>query len=161
MSRGKAPSQRQLRVGEELRHMLVDVLTRGHFRDPDLAGRSITVSEVRVSPDLKNATAFVIPMGDGDPAPVIKALGRAQAFIRSQVAKSLTLRHVPRFSFVYDESFDEASHINELLNLPEVRRDIAHDPLAGYEDDEDPGASSLEDEAEEDDMPEGDDGPKA
>lgn len=125
MSRGhKAPSQRQLRVGEELRHAIANVIERGEFRDPELAGRGITVTEVRVSPDLRNATVFVVPLGGGDSAPIIKGLKRAKAFLRGQLSKAVELRTVPDLSFEPDTSFEQASRIDTLLRSPEVRRDV-------------------------------------
>lgn len=125
MPRGhKAPSQRQLRVGEELRHIVAGIIERGEIRDPDLAGRAITVTEVRISPDLKNATVFVVPLGGGDAAPVIKGLKRARAFIRHEVARQVDLRVVPDLFFEPDTSFDEASKIDALLRSPQVARDL-------------------------------------
>ncbi len=125
-------SQRQLRVGEEIRHILSDVLRRAHFRDPDLAGAVITVTEVRVSPDLKNATAFVMPLtgatGAGDDTDtVLKALDRAHAYIRTLVAEQLNLRFAPTLSFKRDASFDAASRIEQVLQRPEVQADLHKD----------------------------------
>jgi ribosome-binding factor A len=120
----KAPSQRQLRVGEAIRHSLADVLMRGELRDPELAGRSITVTEVRVSPDLKNATAFVMPLGGGDSGAVVAALGRAAPFLRAQVAKAIRLRHAPQIRFEIDTSFEHAGRIERLLHDPAVARDL-------------------------------------
>ena len=135
----KAPSQRQLRVGEELRHIIARVIERGEFRDPDLLGKAITVSEVRVSPNLFNATVFVIPLGGGDPAPILAGLRRAKAFLRHEIGKQTQLRTVPDLSFEPDESFDEASRIDAILRRPEVARDLdglppvdsLEDPLDG------------------------------
>ncbi len=128
-------SQRQLRVGEEIRHILSDVLRRAHFRDPDLAGAVITVTEVRVSPDLKNATAFVMPLtgaaGAGDDTDtVLKALDRAQAYIRTLVASEINLRFAPTLSFKRDTSFDTASRIESVLQRPDVRADLQKDDEA-------------------------------
>lgn len=119
-------SQRQLRVGEEIRHVLSDVLRQAHFRDPDLDGMIVTVTEVRVSPDLKNATAFVIPLAGAGPesAKVVAGLNRAQAYIRTLVAQPLNLRHAPSLSFKLDHSFDTAQRIEQVLHRPEVRADI-------------------------------------
>lgn len=111
----KAPSQRQLRVGEELRHAIVRILERGDLRDPVLANATITVTEVRVSPDLKNATAFVIPLGGVNAEPVVAALGKARAFIRHQIAHMVDLRYAPEIRFERDTSFDEADRIDALL----------------------------------------------
>jgi len=108
-------SQRQLRVGEMLRHALSAILNRGDLRDPDLAGKSVTVTEVRMSPDLRNATVFVQPLGGGDATKVIAALGRAEPFLKRQVASEVELRYVPSFSFTPDTSFDHANRIDALL----------------------------------------------
>jgi ribosome-binding factor A len=128
MSRGhKAPSQRQLRVGEELRHVIANIIERGDIRDPDLKGRAITVTEVRISPDLKNATVFVVPLGGGDVTPILAGLKRARPFLRHEIARMVDLRAVPNLSFEPDTSFDEASKIDALLRSPEVRRDLGGD----------------------------------
>ncbi len=121
----KAPSQRQLRVGEELRHALAWILERGEVRDPGLGAAAITVTEVRVSPDLGNATAFVIPLGGGDVPSVVEALNRAVPFVRRQLGKAVKLRRLPTLDFVADTSFDEAGRIEELLKKPPVARDLA------------------------------------
>ena len=124
MSKGdaKAPSQRQLRVGEELRHALAWILERGDIRDPGLAGVAVTVTEVRVSPDLRNATAFVMPLG-GDHVPsVVEALNRAAPFVRRQLGKAVKLRRLPALDFVADTSFDEAGRIaNYRLRIPDAK----------------------------------------
>ena len=121
---GRTASQRQLRVGEELRHVLAQVLTRGTLRDPDLVGRTITVTEVRISPDLKNATAFIVPLGGEHKAEVLKALKRCSAFLRGAIGHEVRLRVVPRLSFELDISFDHAQRIEEILHRPEVLQDI-------------------------------------
>jgi ribosome-binding factor A len=125
--RVRAPSQRQLRVGEELRHELARILEHAHFRDPDLASVSITVTEVRVSPDLKNATAFVTPLGGGAMERVVAALNRAQGYFRGQLGRGLALKFVPRVTFAADMSFDYSSRIEEVLHRPDVERDLAAD----------------------------------
>lgn len=119
------PTQRQLRVGEELRHALVQTIDRAHFRDPDLMGVSITITEVRVSPDLKNATAFVTRLGGENVDPLVAALKRAGPYLRGQIAKAVKLRVVPVLSFEADLSFDYASYINSILHSPDVSRDLA------------------------------------
>jgi len=111
-------------VGETLRHVLVDVLGRGGLRDPALQDVSITVSEVRVSPDLKNATAFVMPLGGRDADEVVEALGRASPYLRSAVAAETQLRFAPRIVFELDRSFNRASEIDALLKRPEVAQDL-------------------------------------
>ncbi len=123
----KAPSQRQLRVGEEVRHTIAWTLERGEVRDPDVQGVPITVTEVRISPDLRNATAFVVPLGGGttsDIEKLLKGLNRAVPFFRKVIARSVQLRTVPKLNFISDMSFDEASHIDRLLRDPVVARDV-------------------------------------
>ncbi|MBO6518730.1 MAG: 30S ribosome-binding factor RbfA [Rhodospirillales bacterium] len=120
----RTPSQRQLRVGEEVRHVLALALERGEIRDPAVKGVAITVTEVRISPDLKNATAFVVPLGGGDAAPIVKALNKASGFLRSWVSQHVQLRYTPRIAFEADLSFDEAQRIENVLNDPRVRRDL-------------------------------------
>ena len=122
---GKAKTPRQLRVGEELRHVLAQVLERGEMRDPDLRGVSITVTEVDMSPDLRNATAFVMPLAGADRERVLAALRRAAPWFRAQVAQRMELRHAPDFRFELDRSFDHAHRIGELLHSPDVARDLA------------------------------------
>ena len=125
---GKAPSQRQLRVGEELRHALAWVLERGDFRDPVLQGNPLTVTEIRISPDLKNATCFFTPLGGGSEekiAEIMAALERAKGYLRHELASRVNLKYAPRISFEFDRSFDEAGHIDALLHSPEVAADIA------------------------------------
>jgi len=121
---GRAPSQRQLRVGEEIRHALAQMMTQTEFRDPDLAGQSITVTEVKVSPDLRNATVFVTPLA-GEAETVVPALQRASAYMRGQLAKAVKLRHTPSLKFEYDSSFDQAERIGSVLQKPDVERDLA------------------------------------
>ena len=120
--------QRPLRVGEAVRHALVEVFARGHIRDPDLAEVSLTVSEVRMSPDLRQATAFVLPLGGGDNAAILKALKRAAPFLRGEVARLVDLRYAPELRFVTDTSFDAAGRISTALAQPDVQRDIAPPP---------------------------------
>ncbi len=120
----KAPSQRQLRVAEEIRHVLAGVFARGEVRDPDLADVLITVTEVRLSPDLKQATAFVTRLGRSDVAEKLPALRRAAPFLRRAVAASLRLRYAPAIAFQADTTLDYAMHMNELMHAPEVRRDL-------------------------------------
>ena len=112
---GKTPSQRQLRVAEEIRHALVNIFQRGELRDPQLANVSVTVSEVWLSPDLKKATAFVTPLGGGEAVSLITAMGRAIPFIRYRLGQELTLKFVPAISFQADHSFDYAERISEVL----------------------------------------------
>ncbi|MEG3617065.1 30S ribosome-binding factor RbfA [Magnetovibrio sp. PR-2] len=126
----KGPSQRQLRVGEELRHAIAWILERGELRDPAIANTPVTVTEVRVSPDLKNATCFVTPLGGGEPdavAEVVGALSRARKFLRHEVVRKVNLKYAPQLHFEHDTSFDTAGHIDELLHRPDVARDLHHD----------------------------------
>lgn len=118
-------SQRQLRVGEELRHILSDVLRNGHFRDPDLVDLVVTVTEVRVSPDLKAATAFVMPLAGKDAPKIIAGLNRATSYIRMEAVKQIDLRVAPHFSFKLDHSFDEAARVTKLLQQPAVQADLS------------------------------------
>jgi ribosome-binding factor A len=120
----RGPSQRQLRVAEEIRHILASALMRGELRDPVLSGISVTISEVRISPDLKNATAYAMPLGGALIGEVLKALNRAAPFLRSQVGQSMQLRYAPALTFVEDKSFQEAHHIEELLRSDKVARDL-------------------------------------
>jgi ribosome-binding factor A len=131
-------SQRQLRVGEELRHRLAALFEREIFADPHLTGQSITVTEVRVSPDLANATAFVTPLGGRDMDEVVRALNRAAGYLRHLVAQDLELRLAPRLSFEADRSFDAASRVEEILRHPKVAQDLTQE-TAGDDTGDDTG----------------------
>lgn len=141
----RAPSQRQLRVGEELRHALAWCLEKGEVRDPGLHGVPLTVTEVRISPDLKNATAFIVPLGGGDATAALDALNRAKAFLRHRVADRVRLRYAPTLTFKADDSFDAASRIDSLLHDPRVARD-----LSAPAPDEDAAAGRIDDGGEDD-----------
>ena len=119
------PTQRQLRVGEVLRRALSDVLGRGDLHDPELAGASITVGEVRMSPDLKQAAVFVLPLGGKDADTVIEALNRNRGEVRHQINRSVTLKFSPQFTFLKDKSFDQMDATRALLSDPRVQADIA------------------------------------
>jgi ribosome-binding factor A len=121
---GKPKSPRQLRVGEELRHALAQLFERGDMRDPDLRGASITVTQVDCSPDLRNAIAYVMPLGGVDRERLMAAMRRAAPYFRSQLARMVELRHAPELHFRIDESFDYAGRINTLLHSPDVARDL-------------------------------------
>jgi ribosome-binding factor A len=121
-----AASQRQLRAAELVRHALVEIFARENLRDPDLQGASITVGEVRASPDLKHMTAFVSALGPADPRKIAAGLTRCAAFLRGKLARAVDLRFTPELHFVADVSYDEARHIDELLASPEVARDLEH-----------------------------------
>ena len=131
----RAPSQRQLRVGEQARHALSELMTRGELTDPLLAGSLISISEVRMSPDLKIATAFVSPLGADDDEAVVAALNKNARFIRGRVSRALgQLKYMPEFRFRRDTSYDNFARIDELLKTPEVRRDLDRsDPEEGSE----------------------------
>ncbi|MEK6745513.1 MAG: 30S ribosome-binding factor RbfA [Pseudomonadota bacterium] len=116
--------QRNLRVGEEIRHALADIFMRGEVHSMELFGASITVSEVRVSPDLKNATAFVMPLAGKNKDGLLEALKKSSPEIRHLVSKRVKLRHVPKIFFALDDSYEEAERINNLLKQPDVIRDI-------------------------------------
>ena len=119
-----APTQRQLRVAEEIRHVLAGLFGRREFRDPVLAAAEITVTEVRIGPDLKHATVFVSRLGRMDVDMLLPALKRASAYMRTQIAHALRLRHAPELHFQADIALDEATRINRLLHSPEVARDL-------------------------------------
>ena len=124
----RPPSQRQLRVGEELRHALSQIFARGEVRDPDLIGRSLTVTEVRASPDLRNVTAYVTPLGGGADAAFLAALARTAPFLRARMAELVPLRYTPKLFFAIDTSFEAARRIEEVLRDPEVARDLVKQP---------------------------------
>ena len=136
----RPPSQRQLRVGEELRHALARILTRGELRDPALQGVTVTVTEVQMSPDLRNATAYVMPLAGREADTVIEGLMRSAGYLRSQLAREVPLRFAPALAFALDTSFDHASRINELLHRPEVERDLSPGEDGPGEDRQDDGA---------------------
>lgn len=124
-----------LRVGELIRHVVADMLSRGAVNDPVLDGQVISVPEVRMSPDLKLATVFVMPLGGKEVQPVLDALGRNRKFMRGEVAQKCALRFAPDLRFRVDESFERGARIDTLLNSPEVQRDLA--VLGDDDDDED------------------------
>jgi ribosome-binding factor A len=122
------PSQRALRVGELVRHSLAEMLTRGDVHDPVIETHLITVPEVRMSPDLKLATIYVMPLGGRDEKAVIEALERNRRYLRGEIAKRVNLKFAPDIRFRIDERFDEAARIDKLLQSPEVKRDLDRDP---------------------------------
>ncbi len=126
-AKAAAPSQRQLRVAEEIRHILADIFARDMVRDHELSGIVITVTEVRVSPDLRKATAYVTRLGRSDVDKLLPALHRAAPFLRGQVARAIRLRVAPELSFMADTSIDYAMQVNTLLHRPEVARDLDGD----------------------------------
>lgn len=130
------PSQRQQRVAELIRHALAEVLQRGDIQDPVLGTHVVTVPEVRMSPDLKLATAYVMPLGGLDEAPVIAALERHRKVLRQEVARRVNLKFAPELRFRRDETFDEAARIDRLLRDERVQRDLDHGPADEQDDDE-------------------------
>ena len=127
-SHAEGPTQRQLRVAEEVRHALSAVFTREEFRDPDLHGVHVTVTEVRASPDLKHMTAFVSALGRDLTEPQMAALKRVSPFLRRDVAHAVRLKYAPDLHFQPDTALNYAMHINEVLHRPEVQRDLDHKP---------------------------------
>ncbi|MEJ2818376.1 MULTISPECIES: 30S ribosome-binding factor RbfA [unclassified Caulobacter] len=136
------PSQRQLRAGELIRHALVDILREEELADPALAGVSVTVSEVRMSPDLKHAICFVEPLGAGVTGEteqhidaIIKALNHAAKFLRGRLGKSIDMKFTPDLKFIHDESFNSAAYMDRLFEDPRVQADVRR--LSDVMDDED------------------------
>jgi len=133
MSRGQhresvgQPSQRQLRVGESVRHALAEVLSQGEVHDPVLEGHMVTVPEVRMSPDLRLATIYVMPLGGRDEQAVVAALERNKRYLRGVIARKVNLKFAPDIRFRLDERFDEAERIEKLLRSPAVKRDLDGD----------------------------------
>ena len=113
---GRPPSQRQLRVGEEIRHVLAESMERGRLRDGALDGHTITITEARMSSDLRSADVFVIPLGGGDGAVILEVLARARPFLRREIARAVRLKFVPELRFHADQTFDQARRIEELLH---------------------------------------------
>lgn len=120
----RGPSQRQLRVGEMLRHALSQILLRGEIRDPELEGVSVTVTQVKPSGDMRHATAFVEPLGGRNAKEIVAALNRHKAFLRGEMGRMIELKFTPELRFVEDTSFAEAERIENLLKSERVRRDL-------------------------------------
>lgn len=139
----EGPSQRQLRVGEEIRRVLARVFERGELHEPALAGVRITLSEVSVSPDLRNATVWVIPPIDGEIADVLPVLTRVSGRLSGQVAREVRMKFAPRLTFKRDTAFDASGRMQAILNDPVIRQDVANagsesgagDPETGETDD--------------------------
>jgi ribosome-binding factor A len=121
------PSQRALRAGELIRHAIAELLTRGDVHDPVLQGHLITVPEVRMSPDLRLATIYVMPLGGKDVDEVLAALERHKKFLRGEIAHSVNLKFAPEIRFRKDERFEEAERIGKILATPQVQRDLKRD----------------------------------
>jgi ribosome-binding factor A len=120
-------SQRQLRVGELIRHELAEMLSRGDIHDPVVEAHLISVPEVRMSPDLRLATIYVMPLGGRDEKEVLDAFDRNKKYVRGEIARRVSLKFAPEIRFRIDERFDEAERIEKLLRTPQVRRDLAHE----------------------------------
>jgi len=120
----QGPSQRQLRVGEMLRHALAEILVRGEIRDPDLEGISVTVTQVKPSPDMRHATVFVEPLGGRNAAQIVAALNRHKGYLRGQMGHTIALKFTPELRFIEDESFAAAQKIEALLKSERVQRDL-------------------------------------
>jgi ribosome-binding factor A len=121
------PSQRQLRVGELIRHALAEMFSRGDIHDPVIEGHMITVPEVAMTADLRLATIYVMPLGGRDATPVIEALERNKKFLRGEIARRINLKFAPEIRFRADERFDEAERIEKILRTPAVKRDLESD----------------------------------
>jgi ribosome-binding factor A len=122
------PSQRQLRVGELIRHAVAEMLTRGEVHDPVIEGHMITIPEVRMSPDLRLATIYVMPLGGRDATEVVAALERNKRYLRGEIAHHVNLKFAPDIRFRVDDRFDEAERIEKLLRTPVVQRDLETKP---------------------------------
>jgi ribosome-binding factor A len=129
------PSQRQLRVGEALRHALAEVLYRNEIRDPDLDGVSVTITQIKPSPDMRYATVYCEPLGGQNAKQIVAALNRHKGFLRGEMGRLITMKFTPELRFVEDESFAEAEKIETILKSERVSRDIAAD--AGDEEEAD------------------------
>ena len=123
--RAAGPSQRQLRAGELVRHALAEVLREGHIADPLLEMTSVTVTEVRMSPDLRHATCFVEPLGGVHADEVVAGLNRAAKFLRGRLGRSIEMKFTPDLKFLHDESFNEAQRMSRLFDDPKVRQDLS------------------------------------
>ena len=122
--KGGEPSQRMLRVAELVRHAMADMLSRGDVVDPVLEKHVVTIPSVRMSPDLKLATIFVMPLGGGDMKPVLEALDKHKKYLRGEIAHRVNLKFAPDIRFKIDESFENSAKIDALLRRPEVKRDL-------------------------------------
>ena len=141
----RGPSQRQLRASELMRHALVDILRAQEITDPDIAGVSITLTEVRMSPDLRHATVFVEPLGGGEQAVVVvKALNRHHKFLRGRLGHAIDMKFTPALKFLHDDTFDEAARMSRLFADPRVARDLTPNEPPSSPD----GRESLDDKEE-------------
>jgi ribosome-binding factor A len=124
----KGPTQRSLRAGEVVRHALAEILARGEIHDPVIAAHLITVPEVRMSPDLRMATVYILPLGGHDAAVVLAALERNKRYLRGEIARRVNLKFAPDLRFRIDQRFEEAERVERLLRSPQVKRDLGNDP---------------------------------
>jgi ribosome-binding factor A len=141
-ARSSGSNQRQLRIGELVRHALAEMLARGDIHDEVLSKHVVTVPEVRIAPDLKLATCFIMPLGGGDVKPVLKALNDHKRYIRGEIAHRVNLKYAPDIRFLADESFAEAERVDALLYSDKVRRDILKQPLRLPQDGEVPDSDA-------------------
>lgn len=133
----QGPSQRQLRAGELVRHALVEIMREEDISDPALEGVSVTVTEVRMSPDLRHATVFVEPLGGVHAPEVVEGLNRHAKFLRGRLGRAIELKFTPDLKFLHDESFDEAQRMSRLFDDPKVRQDLTPQPPSDSWKDED------------------------
>jgi ribosome-binding factor A len=134
----RGPSQRQLRAGELMRHALVEILLAQEITDPDIFGVSVTLTEVRMSADLRHATVFVEPLGGGEQAKVVvKALNRHHKFLRGRLGHAIDMKFTPELKFLHDETFDEAARMSRLFADPRVAQDLKPtEPSNGWKDED-------------------------
>ncbi|RAK59521.1 30S ribosome-binding factor RbfA [Phenylobacterium hankyongense] len=133
----KGPTQRQLRAGELMRHALVEILREEDVTDPALVGVSVTITEVRMSPDLRHATVFVEPLGGGHAPEVVDGLNRHAKFLRGRLGRNIEMKFTPQLKFLHDETFDEAQRMSRLFDDPRVRQDLEpHPPSDGWKDED-------------------------
>lgn len=143
-AKSSGSNQRQLRIGELVRHALADMLARGDIHDEVLAKHVVTVPEVRIAPDLKLATCFIMPLGGGDVNAVLKALNAHKRYIRGEIAHRVNVKYAPDIRFLADQSFAEAERVDALLYSDKVRRDILKQPLRLPQDETPPAESEAE-----------------
>lgn len=123
----KTQSQRQLRGGELVRRAVSDIIGEGHIHDPGLTGVSVTITEARMSPDMRHAQVFVSILGGGDPGSAVGGLNRAAGYIQKALGRQIEMKFTPRLRFIADDRFDEAGHVDDILSRPKVRRDLTPD----------------------------------
>ncbi|WP_413204692.1 30S ribosome-binding factor RbfA [Rhodospirillum sp. A1_3_36] len=151
----KPPSQRQLRVGEEIRHVLAEIFERGDVHDPAVSGIPLTVSEVRLSYDLKNATVYVMRLGGGEMKEILKGLVKARSYLRHLIGARLATKFTPDLRFEVDPTYDYAAHIDDILHTPEVARDLEVRNRVSAEDGDEDEALDEDDSLDEGDVTSG------